>query len=584
MPECSNRASRILPLPRSEGTRTIYYQLYAELSQWKERATEVKTTCTPLVDLRDEMTSNLVIRGGLVADGLGAELVKADVHIVDDVIAAVGPAEIKTTSDILDASGLVVAPGFVDTHTHSDALPFLGSEFDDLRLGSLRQGVTTEIAGNCGFSLFPTPPGEAGVPVTRHLESLFGPGVRTAASITDYATALRQAPMAANLVSLVGQGTLRAAVVGFDRCPATAEELSEMTKLADDAMAAGAAGLSTGLLYPPGSYAPTEEIIALARIAARHSRPYVSHIRNEMDGVVDALKEALAIGATSGAAVHISHLKAGGRENHGKLPELLAILEEARYKGQDVTADIYPYTAGSTVLHALLPPWATEGGTANMLERVRLPAVRERIRSEFAKPPESWQNFLAGGSWDDVTIASSPAHPEVEGTTVTALAARSGIDEIDAVCNLLIDEMGAVTVIVEMAAFDDMETCLAWPHTTVGSDGIPIPGKPHPRWAGSFARVLGRHVRDRHLIGLVEGIRKMTSLAAQRFALEGRGQLRPGAVGDIVVFDADQIVDNATYSQPLAPPSHVRHVVVNGVPVIRDTQDTGARPGRFLSV
>jgi len=511
-------------------------------------------------------------------------MVEADVHLVDGVVVAIDPAGVTATGDVIDASGLIVAPGFIDTHTHSDALPFLGNEHDDLRLGSVRQGVTTEVAGNCGFSLFPAPVGAAGLAVARHLESLFGPGTHTATSIVEYASALRHAPMATNLVSLVGQGTLRAAVVGFDRRPATTEELSEMTALADTALAGGAAGLSTGLLYPPGSYASTDEVVALAMVAARHGQPYVSHIRNEMDGVVAAVREALAIGATSGAAVHVSHLKAGGRRNHGKLSELIALLEGARGAGHEVTADIYPYTAGSTVLHALLPPWATEGGLAETLARISRRTVRDRIRAEFARPPAGWQNFLAGGSWEDVTIASSPAHPEVEGSTVAVVAARAGADEIDALCDLLIDEGGAVTVIIEMAATDDMETCLVWPHTTIGSDGIPIPGKPHPRWAGSFARVLGRYVRDRELMGLEEAIRKMTSLAAHRFGLSGRGWLRPGAVGDLVVFDADQIVDNATYSEPLAAPSFVRHVVVNGIAVIRDEQDTGARPGQFLHV
>jgi len=530
------------------------------------------------------MTSSLVIRGGLVVDGSGGERVKADVQVVDGVIVAVDPTGVTAPADTLDASGLVVAPGFIDTHTHSDALPFLGSEYDDLRLGSLRQGVTTEIAGNCGFSLFPAPAGEASAAVARHLQPLFGACAPTAVAIEDYVGALRHVPTPGNLVSLVGQGTLRAAVVGFDRRPASTEELNEMTALTDAALSGGAAGLSTGLLYPPGSYASSDEIVALAAVAARHGRPYVSHVRNEMNGVVAAVEEALAIGAASGAAVHISHLKAGGRDNHGKLPELIALLEEARSGGENVTADIYPYTAGSTVLHALLPPWVTEGGIERMLNRISEVAIRDRIRSEFARPPASWQNFLVGGSWEDVTIASSPAHPEAEGSTVTAVAAREGADEIDTVCGLLLDDRGAITVIVELAASDDMETCLAWPYTTIGSDGIPIPGKPHPRWAGSFARVLGRYVRDRELIGLEEAVRKMTSLAAMRFGLKGRGWLRSGAVGDIVVFDADRIVDNATYSDPLAAPSYVRHVVVNGVPVIRDEQDTGARPGEFLQV
>ena len=521
----------------------------------------------------------LLIRGGLVADGEGSPLIEANVVIAHNKVSDIS-TEVTRTGEVIDARGLVVAPGFIDTHTHSDGLSFLSSDHDALRLGSVRQGVTTEVAGNCGFSAFPCPRGIEGDRARHHVATLLGSDEATAVDLDAYRAAVDSCSLAANLATLVGHGTVRAAVVGFERRLATEAEIAQMVVLTEQALAAGAAGLSTGLIYSPGSYADLEEIITLARAAERYQRPYVTHIRNEMDGVSEALDEALEIGRRSGASVHISHLKAGGRSNHGLMLELLHRIDQARADGEDVTADIYPYTRGSTMLQVLLPPWVTVGGVKATLDRLKNMVIRDRIRAEIAAPTSDWQNFIAGGSWGDVTVASAPRSPQIEGRSILDIAA--GSDPLDVVCDLLIAEEAKVTITVAMAHGADMRRCIAAPMTTVGSDGIPIPGKPHPRWSGSFAKVLGQFVRDEGLLDLPEAIRKMTSLAADRFVLMGRGRLHPGAVADVVVFDPEQVAAHATYAGPLAPPTGVEHVIISGRPIIRCREDTGVRPGVFL--
>lgn len=525
------------------------------------------------------MTHDVVVRGGRVLDGLGGPPVPADVAFRGGLVVEVG-GDVGPGHREVEVDGRIVAPGFVDSHTHSDAVPQLGPEHADLRLGSVRQGVTTEICGNCGFSLFPVPERRR-AEVGRHLAAVFGPGVATYPDFDAMAADYGRRPMATNLASLVGQGTLRAAVVGFDHRPATGEERRRMARLATQALDRGAVGLSTGLLYPPGSYADVDELVAVAGGLGRRGRPYVSHVRDEMDGVREAVTEALHIAAAVGAPAHISHLKAAGPASHGRMPELLRLLDAAGAAGVTATADVYPYTAGSTVLHALLPPWATEGGVGAMCRRLSDDAVLEELRRNPGRRSPGWQNLLAGIRWDDVRVASAPGHDDLEGVSIAAVAHGWRTDPVAAVARLLAATDATVTIVFETAHSDDVRRALAWPRSTVGSDGIPTPGKPHPRWAGSFARTL-RLARDEGLLPLPEAVRKMTSLAADRFGLAGRGRLVEGAVADVVVFDPDRVADGATYEEPLAPPVGVDHVFVGGEEVVAGGEDTGARPGRFL--
>jgi N-acyl-D-amino-acid deacylase len=516
---------------------------------------------------------DLVLAGGSVIDGSGSPALAGDVGIVGDRVVAIGDLAGAAARERVDVTGACVSPGFVDLHTHSDLAPFLGAEHDDLRLASLRQGVTTEICGNCGFSVFPAP--EARRPeLLRYLQAVLGPQAQSFADLGAYVDALPA--LTTNLASLVGHGTLRAGTTGFERRAPDGRELREAAELLDAALAAGAAGLSSGLIYAPGSYAETEELIELARVAARHGRPYVTHMRDEMDHVDEAIDEALRIGAVSGAAVQISHHKTAGRRNWGRTLETLQRIEAADV---DVAIDVYPYTAGSTNLPALLPPWASEGGVDALLERLRDPEDRRRIRDDLVTGIAGWQQLVEPDGWQHVSVASAARHPEAEGRSIADL----GDDPVDTVAELLLGEDGQVTVIVEMMAEEDVARVLASPLSMIGSDGIPLPGKPHPRWAGSFARVIGKYVRSDGVLTLEQAVHKMTQAPAERFGLRDRGVLRAGAAADIVVFDADVVTDAATYDDPLAPPPGIRHVLVNGSFGVRDGAPTGAHGGRFIT-
>jgi dihydroorotase/N-acyl-D-amino-acid deacylase len=387
-----------------------------------------------------------------------------------------------------------------------------------------------------------------------------------------------------NLATLVGHGTLRAGVVGFADRRAESSELRAMREATARALDDGAVGLSSGLVYAPGSYAPTEEVIELARAAAERGRPYVTHMRNEADNVDAAIDEALRIGVESGAAVQISHHKAAGQKNWGRTAETLAQIDRARRAGIDVTLDVYPYTAGSTILTSLLPPWANDGGIEALLGRLGSAETRERIRRDLSRGLERWQRIVEGEeAWENVRIATAPRHPAYEGRSVAALAEAEGLDAVDFVADLLRAEAGRVTVVLSIMAEEDVQRVLASPLAMIGSDGIPIPGKPHPRWAGTFARVLGRYVRERGLMTLEEAVHKMTGLSAERFGLAGRGRVTEGMVADLVVFDPATVEDAATYYDPLLPPRGVQHVLVNGRFGVRDGTPTGARAGLFLA-
>lgn len=553
----------------------LYYQVKYQVVVVNNRLGNSPETVSGPIDV--------VIRNASVVDGTGAEPFRADVVVAGDRIVAVEEGSPARGDREIDAGGLAVSPGFIDVHTHADLLAFLPDDLTPLRSAALAQGVTTLIVGNCGFSVFPTFDEALLGDVERHLGSLFGSGARVFEDLESYRSELEAAGLESNVAALVGQGTLRAAVVGFENRPPTKSELDHMCSLAGVAFSQGALGLSTGLLYPPGSYAGTDEIVAIARVAGRAGRLYVTHMRNEMGRVKAALDEAVRISENASVPLQVSHLKSAGRENHGQLPHLLDALRDAADRGLDVGADAYPYEKGSTVLHALLPPWATEGGVGATITRLASNETRQRLRNDFESPPADWQNFIEGGSWDDVRVASSPGRQDLEGQTIAEIASAHDRGEIDVVADLLISERCSVTITVEMASAGDVTDCLTSSQVMVGSDGIPIPGKPHPRWAGSFARVLSREGRERFGLTLAEAVRKMSSYPAQRFGLADRGVVRVGAIADLVVFDEERIRDQATYSEPLLPPTGVEHVIVNGQHVVDSGRLTGRRAGQVLS-
>ncbi|MFF3391901.1 amidohydrolase family protein [Streptomyces sp. NPDC002669] len=533
---------------------------------------------------------DLLLRGGTLVDGTGAPAREADVAVVDGRIAVLPAGAGVTAAETLDVTGRVVAPGFIDVHTHSDALAAphgtggAAEPLDDLRLAPLLQGVTTEICGNCGTSLFPSLP-ERLPELAEHLRVTFGLGpVRPAVDFDAFAAGQDPALRHTHIASLVGHGTLRAGVMGFAARPPRPAELDAMCALLDRALAQGAAGLSTGLIYPPGTYADTEEIVALAGVAARHGKPYVTHLRDEMSQVESALEEALEIAVRSGAPLQVSHHKTAGRHAWGATLRTLPRLERARAEGVDVLCDVYPYTAGSTVLHAMLPPWASEGGIGALLERLRGPGTRDRIRADIARGVEGWENTVGNGGWDLISVAAAPTSTWAEGRTVADLAAERGVDPVDQACDLLLAERGEVTIISHSMREDDVRRVLASPLSMIGSDGVPKPGRPHPRWAGSFARVLGHYARDERLFPLEAAVHKMTGLPAGRFGLTGRGTVRDGAVADLVVLDPASVRDTAGFDRPLLIPEGIDTVVVSGRIAARDGRPTSARAGEVVRV
>ena len=528
------------------------------------------------------MEFDVLVRNGQVFDGGGGPPFAADVGIRADRIEAVGALEGATGKLTIDAAGRAVAPGFIDTHTHSDLACFLEEEHQPVAAAAARQGVTTEVSGNCGFSPFPYLE-EHRADMERHMSVLFGALPVRWHDLSGYAQAVAAAGIYANLAPLVGHGSLRVGVLGFENRPPRPEELAAMKRLLEEAFEQGAFGLTSGLIYMPGVYAGTEELIELARTVARYGRPYASHIRGETDMVADSVREAIRIGQEAGLPTHISHHKVAGRQNWGRTTETLALIDSVRRAGGDVTVDVYPYTAGSTLLYAMLPPWAQEGGVPAMMDRLRDRQVRDRIKAEFAAGPPSWENLQRAAGWEGISIATCPGRTETEGRSIDELAQASGKEGADVVFDLLLEQECRVTMILDLMDEEDVSRVLAYEGAMVGSDGIPLPGKPHPRWAGTFTRVLGRYSRERRLFDLATAIHKMTALAAQRFGLPRRGTLTPGYHADLVVFDPEAVRDRATFDDPVLPPEGVTDVLVNGISVVRDQQLTGERAGRVLS-
>lgn len=515
---------------------------------------------------------DLVLHGGSVYDGLGSAPVEAHVAIDGDLVVAVG-ADVGPGRRMVDVAGLAVAPGFVDPHAHSDMV-HLGNEAQPFKL---LQGVTTEVVGNCGFSFAPLSAGAAKEAAVAFGDLAADSEIR-AGSFADFLARLEQAGPTNNVAVLVGHNTLRLTANGMDQALRPGA-LDEMCRLADEAFAAGAAGLSTGLIYVPGAYSSTEEIVALATVAHRWGRPYTTHMRDEGPELGAALDEAIEIGRRARVAVQISHCKAAGRTSHGKSVLLLDKLHEARIEGIDVRGDQYPYLAGATFLVALLPPAAQVGGVDALRTRMADPSERARLRTIA----EDMERTTGAGLWrqappEDVLLVRhrAPGHP---GQTLAALS--GGRDPWEALCDIIADDPAAMMVVTLMAE-DDVRAIMADTLVSIGSDsGVPH-GLDHPRTWGCFPQFLGRYVRELGAVSWAEAVRKMTSASTGQFGLRGRGWLGAGSIADICVFDPQTIGHAGTYLEPSATPTGVKQVVLAGEVVVADGEFTGARVGRVL--
>ena len=532
------------------------------------------------------MAGDLVVRGGLVHEGTGGPPRRADVFVSEGRIRSIDPTSGRRDhARTIDADGLAVAPGFIDMHSHADfTLPAYAGA-----INSLSQGVTTEVVGNCGYSAAPLAE-DAGRRAGQRAAGLaLGPNLDWSwRSVAEFMRRLDEAQPAVNVIVLVGHGTLRLGVVGGDDRPPTDAEVALMRGQLEQGLDAGAFGMSTGLVYPPGSFASMDEIVEVAQPLARTRALYASHIRSEGDGLTDALQEAVAIAHRLGTRLQVSHLKAAGRDNHGRIGDAHNILDRARDNGVEVTQDAYPYTAGSTLLTQLLPPWVQDGGIDALLERLESHEVRRRIAHEVESGLPGWMSYaVASGGWDHITIAAvaSASLRTLEGRTIADAARDRKLAPLDLVFDTLVQDRAATTMIVSLMADDDVEAALAHPKTAIGSDQLGVTSREarvHPRAYGTFARVLGHVVRECRLMPLPEAVRRMTGLPADILGLADRGRIAEGFIADLVVFDPDRVVDTSTYADPTMLATGIDHVVLGGEVALTDGVAVDVGLGRVI--
>lgn len=531
------------------------------------------------------MAWSLLIRDGMLIDGTGAPGRAADVAVDGDRIAAVGPRLAGEARRVLDASGRVVAPGFIDIHSHSD-LFYFGCPSAESKI---RQGVTTEVVGMCSFSPAPVHPER------RDAVRTWAGGIGASLDLrwqtfAEYLDALRALRPSINVVQFVGHGALRLATIGAENRPASRDDLQAMERLLAEALDAGAFGFSTGLVYPPSAYGSTDELVALARSMAARRGLYFSHVRGESRTLEESILEAIRIGEEGGVGVQIAHVKAAGRENWAKIDAVLAAIDAARQRGVDVAGDVYPYHAGSTKMDNLLPAWVHDGGIARLLERLGDPAARRRIVEECLVGGERWGTLSLGSiGFDEVLIATCNDR-ELEGLSLAALARKTGRPPAEALMDLLLRQRATVSMVAFSQSPDNVGRVLAHPAIMVGSDSLglaggpgPHAGKPHPRMYGTFPRVLGVHVREQKLLPLETAVHKMTGMCAARLGIPDRGVVRPGAAADLTVFDPATVKDEATYADPHRYPTGIPFVIVNGAVVVDDGRFVAQGTGRVLT-
>lgn len=524
---------------------------------------------------------DLIVRGGQVLDGSGQAPQRVDVGVVGDRITQVGDLSNVAAGRVIDATGLVVAPGFIDVQGQSGTSLLADGNGES----HLRQGITSEIIGEGGSPAFWVQGLDDG-------ESLKPFGIAFDwTGFSGYFERLRERGTTINLGTFVPATMVRRNIIGLDNRPPTAEELSRMEAMVDQAMRDGAFGLSSALIYVPGTFARTDELVALAKVAAKHKGIYITHVRGESFNLFSALDEAISIGRDAGLPVVIFHLKVAAKSNWGRMSEAVAAIEKANAAGVRVSASMYPYAAGGTGLAATLPLWVQEGGRDKMLERLKDPAIRARARQEIETKIDGWENLLMATTFEGIQIASAPREIDqsILGKRISEIAAERKADPWEVYFQLLIESGGRIGALYHMMSEEDVATGLKFRRVTIGTDsaalrteGALAQGAPHPRSFGTFPRVLGKYVREDKVLTLQEAVSRMTSTAAEQIGLRDRGAIRAGQMADIVVFNPATISDTATYQRPLQYPIGIEHVVVNGVPVLDPKGLTGARPGRPL--
>ena len=527
---------------------------------------------------------DLLIQNGTVIDGSGRPRFKADLAIKGDRIARIGNLKNATATRVIDAKGLIVAPGFIDMLGQSETFVLI----DNRAMSKVMQGVTTEVTGE----------GESIAPLNERLIKEQEEFIRRYnldvdwRSLGDYFRRLEKQGIGVNMATFVGATQVRAYVIGFDNRPPTAAELDQMKQLVADAMKEGALGLSTSLQYVPARFAKTDEIVELAKVARQYGGIYATHQRSEANALDESLKEVFEIARRARIPTEIWHLKTAYKKNWGRMPEVLEKIRLARTRGLDITADVYPYIAGSTSLSACLPPWALEGGTAKMLERLRDPATRERLKREISTDSREWENIYLGSGGAGGVLIGSVISPDLEwalGKRISEIAEEQKKDPLDAIFDLLLADKGQTGAIYFMMSEEDLGAAMRAPFVSFctdtgarATDGPLSGAKSHPRGWGSYPRILGRYVRDERLLTLEKAIQKMTGMPAARVGLRERGLLRPGLYADITIFDPQSVIDRATFESPNQYPVGIEYVIVNGQISVDQGKRTPALAGRPL--
>ena len=528
-----------------------------------------------------EPAFDVLITGGSVIDGDDTPAVSVDIGIRDGHVARIGQLSAAEARRRIDATGLTVAPGFIDIHNHSDYTILLDPKAESM----IRQGVTTMVLGE-SRSAGPVKP-DAG-DTTRE------DGVNVDwTTLGGYFGRLERQRIATNIASYVGEEQVWTYVKGYDQTPATPGELDAMKALIAQAMEEGAMGVSTALLMPPSSLATTSNLTELARVAKRYGGIYSTHIRDEGEGVFQAIAEAIQIGTDAQIPVDIIHMKIAHKKLWGRVNEIAAMVQKARDDGHDIRANVYPYTAGQNNLASIIPPWAHDGGREKLLARLRDPGARKRMRREILGGLPGWYNhYLAtGAGWGGMQLVTlrRERNTPFQGKRMAELIAARGGDPVDVLFDVLLEEHGSVPTVFFHHSEPDMQLVMKQPWTSIGSDGSAVNadgstggGHPHPRYYGTFPRVLGRYVRELHVLTLPEAVKKMTSMNADKIGIKDRGRLREGMWADITIFDANRVIDRATFDSPQQYPVGIRWVIVNGVVTVEADRHTGALAGRVL--
>jgi N-acyl-D-amino-acid deacylase len=523
-----------------------------------------------------------LIKNGWIVDGTGRPRFAADLVVEEELIAAVGSADPAACFDrVLDAQGMIVAPGFIDTHSHSD-LEVMVNPYVEAKI---RQGVTTELLGQDGVSMAPLPKRFIS-PWRKNIAGLDGDSdqVDWDYETTDgYLQALEAKGVGLNESYLVPHGNVRMEAMGLDNRKPTAEELARMCAITRREMEAGAFGLSTGLIYIPCAYAATAELIELCKVVAEFDGAFVVHQRSEADTILESMREVIEIGRRSGAKIHFSHFKICGRKNWPLIDQALALLDSAAAEGIRTSFDQYPYVAGSTMLSVILPPWAHDGGTDKLIERLRNPELRRRMVYDIEHGIPGWDNFVDFAGLDQIFVTSvkTSANQDLVGKSLQEIGELRHANPYDAAFDLLLAEENAVGMVDFYGAEEHVIRFLTRPEQNVCTDGL-LGGRPHPRVFGSFPRVLGKYVRQQQALTLEDAVRKMTSKPAAVFGFERRGILKPENFADVVIFNPDTILDKGTFVDPIQFPEGIEHVFINGRHVLDSGRIGCNRAGKVL--